>query len=86
MAGAYADNGPIRLEIDPASMPKVGDAIRLVEAHGWRWVRTKGSHRQYRHPNRPGRVTIAGKPGQDLPAGTWRSILRQAGIDMKEDR
>jgi len=68
------------------AMPKMVDAIRLVEAHGWRWIQTRGSHRQYRHPDRAGRVTIAGKPSQDLPAGTWRSILRQAGIDTKEDR
>jgi len=65
-------------------VPKVKDAIRLVEAYGWRWVRTRGSHRQYRHPDRPGRVTIAGKPSQQLPIQIWRSILRQAGIDPKE--
>ncbi|MEX1072967.1 MAG: type II toxin-antitoxin system HicA family toxin [Chloroflexota bacterium] len=67
-------------------MPKVSDAIRLVEAHGWRWTRTRGSHRQYSHPERPGLVTIAGRPSRALPLGTWRSILRQAGIDTKEDR
>ncbi len=44
------------------------------------------AHRQYRHHDRPGRVTIAGRPSRDLPAGTWRSILRQAGIDTREDR
>jgi len=67
-------------------MPKVRDAIRLVEAHGWRWIRTRGSHRQYRHPDLTGRVTIAGRPGRDLPLGTWRSILRQVGIDTNGDR
>ena len=67
-------------------MPSVRDAICLVEAHGWHWIRTRGSHRQYRHADRPGRVTIAGRPSRDLPPGTWRSILRQAGIDTKEDR
>jgi predicted RNA binding protein YcfA (HicA-like mRNA interferase family) len=40
----------------------------------------RGSHRQYGHPTRSGRVTIAGKPGDDVPAGTLRSIFRQAGI------
>ncbi|MGH7419011.1 MAG: type II toxin-antitoxin system HicA family toxin [Candidatus Rokuibacteriota bacterium] len=65
-------------------MPKVRDAIRLVEAEGRYWVRTRGSHRQYRHPTRPGRVTIAGRLSRDLAIPTWRSILRQAGIDPRE--
>ena len=67
-----------------ARMPKVRDAIRLVESAGWVWVRTRGSHRQYRHLDRPGKVTIAGKPSQQLTVGMWRSILKQAGIDPKE--
>ena len=61
-------------------MPKVRDAIRLVEREGWSLVRTRGSHRQYRHPDRPGTVTIAGKPSDDLPPGTWASIVKQAGL------
>lgn len=61
-------------------MPKVRDAIRLVERDGWRQVRMRGSHRQYKHPVKAGRVTIAGNPGQDIPDGTWYSILRQAGL------
>jgi len=65
-------------------MPKVRDAIRLVEAHGWRWARTRGSHRHFVHSERPGLVTIAGKPSAQLAQGTWRSILRQAGIDPEE--
>jgi predicted RNA binding protein YcfA (HicA-like mRNA interferase family) len=65
-------------------VPKVKDAIRLVEAHGWQWVRTRGSHRHYRHSTRPGIVTIAGKLSQQLPVPIWRSILKQAGIDPKE--
>ena len=48
-------------------MPKVREAIQLIEQDGWRLVRTRGSHRQYNHPVKPGRVTIPGKPG-DLPA------------------
>ena len=43
-------------------------------------VRTKGSHRQFRHPNKPGTVTVAGKPGIDIPAGTLNSVLKQAGL------
>ena len=61
-------------------MPKVRDAIRLVERDGWRVVRTRGSHRQYRHPEKPGTVTIPGKPGDDLPPGTWDSIMKRSGL------
>ena len=61
-------------------MPKVRDAIRLVARNGWRLVRTRGSHRQYRHPDKPGTVTIAGKPSDDLPPGTWNSKTKQSGL------
>ena len=61
-------------------MPKVRDAIRLVEQDGWLLVRTRGSHRQYRHPDKPGTVTIAGKANDDLPRGTWASVVKQAGL------
>ena len=54
--------------------------MRLVEQDGWSLVRTRGSHRQFRHPNKPGTVTIAGKLSDDLPWGTWASIMKQAGL------
>jgi predicted RNA binding protein YcfA (HicA-like mRNA interferase family) len=59
---------------------KVREMIKLIEADGWTLARTRGSHRQYVHPTKPGVVTIAGKPGADLPRGTERSILKQAGL------
>jgi predicted RNA binding protein YcfA (HicA-like mRNA interferase family) len=59
---------------------KVRDAIRAIEAIGWVLVATRGSHRQFKHPARPGRVTIAGKPSDDLAPGTLNSILKQAGL------
>jgi predicted RNA binding protein YcfA (HicA-like mRNA interferase family) len=59
---------------------KVREMIKLLEADGWRLERQRGSHRQYRHPSKPGTVTIAGKVGNDLRAGTLASILRQAGL------
>ncbi|HLT46017.1 MAG TPA: type II toxin-antitoxin system HicA family toxin [Rubricoccaceae bacterium] len=59
---------------------KVRDVIKLIEQDGWRHVKTKGSHRQFKHPNKPGKVTVAGKPGLDLPPGTLDSILKQAGL------
>ena len=61
-------------------MPKVRDAIRLVERDGWRLVRTRGSHRVYHHPEKPGNVVIAGHRGVDLKPKTWQSILGQAGL------
>jgi predicted RNA binding protein YcfA (HicA-like mRNA interferase family) len=63
---------------------KVRDAIRIVEADGWIRVVTRGSHRQYKHPVKRGRVTIAGHLSTDVPPGTWASIMRQAGL--KEQR
>ena len=59
---------------------KVREVIRLIEEDGWVLSRMRGSHRQYRHPTKPGLVTIPGKPGKDLPVGLQRSILRQAGL------
>ena len=61
-------------------MPKVREAIRLVSEDGWVVVRTRGSHRQYRHPEKKGRVTIPGNLNDDLPPGTWNSILKQAQL------
>jgi predicted RNA binding protein YcfA (HicA-like mRNA interferase family) len=62
---------------------KVRDVLRLVESDGWFLVVTRGSHRQYKHPAKPGRVTIAGHPGHDLAPGTLNSILKQAGLKEK---
>jgi predicted RNA binding protein YcfA (HicA-like mRNA interferase family) len=54
--------------------------MRLVEGDGWRRVVTKGSHRQYKHPTKLGRVTISGHPGDEMPVGTLKSVMRQAGL------
>jgi predicted RNA binding protein YcfA (HicA-like mRNA interferase family) len=59
---------------------KVREMIRLIESDGWTLARTRGSHRQFVHPTKRGVVTIAGKLSADLPAGTERSILKQAGL------
>jgi len=59
---------------------KVRDAIRMIEAEGWYLVRTKGSHRQFKHPNKSGLVTVPGHLSDDLAAGTLNSILKQAGL------
>jgi len=59
----------------------VRDAIRFIEADGWQLVRTKGSHRQFKHPFKKGRVTVSGRLDMDLHPKTLKSILKQAGID-----
>ncbi|MEJ0012880.1 MAG: type II toxin-antitoxin system HicA family toxin [Bauldia sp.] len=59
---------------------KVREAIRLIEDDGWFLIVTRGSHRQYKHLRKPGRVTIAGKSSDDLSPGTRNSILKQAGL------
>ena len=59
---------------------KVGEVIRLLEEDGWRLVRTKGSHRQFKNPSKSGTVTVAGKPSLDVPTGTLNAILKQAGL------
>jgi predicted RNA binding protein YcfA (HicA-like mRNA interferase family) len=59
---------------------KVRDVIKLIEADGWYLVVTIGSHRQYKHRAKPGRVTIAGHPSHDLASGTLNSIFKQAQI------
>ena len=65
-------------------MAKVRDAIRLLRTNGWYLARTRGSHRQYRHLEKPGTVTIAGRLSKDLAPGTWKSILRQAGLETED--
>jgi predicted RNA binding protein YcfA (HicA-like mRNA interferase family) len=62
-----------------ACIAKVGDVLDKLREDGWFLVVTKGSHRQFKHPTKPGRVTVAGKPSDDLPPGTLDSIFKQAG-------
>jgi predicted RNA binding protein YcfA (HicA-like mRNA interferase family) len=62
---------------------KVRELLRMLEDDGWYLVTTVGSHRQYKHPTKPGRVTVPGKMGRDLPIGTERSILKQAGLNRR---
>jgi len=65
-------------------MMKVREVIRLLETDGWFTVATKGSHRQYKHARKPGRVTVAGKLSDDMAPGTLNSIFKQAGLKEKE--
>jgi len=59
---------------------KVRDVLKMIEQDGWYPVVAKGGHRQYKHPVKPGRVTIAGHAGDDLAPGTLNSILKQAKL------
>ena len=59
---------------------KVREAIKLLEKQGWYLARTRGSHRQFKHPIKKGLVTIAGNLNDDLSKGTLNSIFRQSGI------
>lgn len=61
-------------------MLKVRQVLKLLADDGWYLVRTRGSHQQFGHPAKPGLVTIAGKPSDDLAEGTLNSILKQAGL------
>jgi predicted RNA binding protein YcfA (HicA-like mRNA interferase family) len=62
---------------------KVRDVIQLVESDGWRHVRTTGSHRHFKQPVKPNVVTIPSHPGDDLPTGTLKSVLKAAGLEDK---
>ena len=59
---------------------KIRDVIKLIEDDSWYLVVTQGSHRQYKHPTKPGRVTIAGHPADDLAPGTLNSVFKQAQV------
>ena len=63
---------------------KIRDIIKIIKSDGWYLVTTRGSHRQYKHPYKKGRVTIAGKPSDDLAPGTLNSVLKQAQLKDME--
>ncbi|MDF1482649.1 type II toxin-antitoxin system HicA family toxin [Extensimonas sp. H3M7-6] len=59
---------------------KVNEVLALLKKDGWYLVATRGSHRQFKHPVKSGRVTVAGKPSDDLAPGTLNSIIKQAAL------
>lgn len=61
---------------------KIRVVIKALEQAGWVLVATRGSHTQFKHPQRPGRVTVAGRPSDDLAPGTLKSIARQSGMSL----
>lgn len=62
---------------------KVREVIKMITDDGWYLVKQVGSHRQYKHPTKSGRVTIAGKMSDDVAPGTLNSILKQAGLKRR---
>ena len=64
---------------------KIKDLIAMLEAAGWKQVRQKGSHRQFRHDTKPGTVTVAGQLSIELPPATLNSVLKPAGLKSKGD-
>ena len=60
---------------------KVRDLIRLFESDGWKHVRTTGSHRHFKHATKANVVTVPGNPGDDIPIGTLKAVLRSAGLE-----
>ena len=66
-----------------AGTMKVRDIIKRIEADGWRQVSQEGSHRQYKHPIKKGRVTVAGHPSFEPPTGTRKSIFKRAQVEEK---
>ena len=59
---------------------KVSEILRLLASDGWFLVAVRGSHRQFKHASKRGRVTVAGRPSDDVAPGTVNSVLKQAGL------
>jgi predicted RNA binding protein YcfA (HicA-like mRNA interferase family) len=60
---------------------KVREVIELIQRDGWYRIPAKGGHRQFKHPQKSGRVTVSGQLSHDLPPATLKSILKQAGLN-----
>ena len=63
---------------------KVREVIKMLEDDGWYLARTKGSHRQFKHPEKAGTVTVSGNLGVDMPIGTFKSIWLQAQLEEED--
>jgi predicted RNA binding protein YcfA (HicA-like mRNA interferase family) len=61
---------------------KVRELIKLIEKHGWKEMRSKGSHRQFRHPDQPYVITVPGNDGKELAPGTLNAILKKTGLKV----
>jgi predicted RNA binding protein YcfA (HicA-like mRNA interferase family) len=59
---------------------KPGELLRILQDDGWPPVAARGSHRPFKHPTKPGRVTVPGRPSDDLAPGTLNSVMKQSGL------
>lgn len=64
---------------------KVSEILQLLHEDGWYLIATRGSHRQFKHATKPGRVTVPGRESGDLAPGTLNSILKQSGLKKYGD-
>lgn len=83
MSGWKADLPRLYSAVGFTRTMKVREILRLLREEGWVEVATRGSHVQFKHPTKPGRVTVAGHTNDDLAPGTLKSILVQAGLKEK---
>jgi predicted RNA binding protein YcfA (HicA-like mRNA interferase family) len=74
--------GPDQHASDGSDLMKSREVIKAIEAEGWYLIRSVGSHHQFRHPDRPGLVTVP-HPNADLAIGTLKSIERQSGVSLR---
>ena len=65
---------------------KVREVIQLLERHGWKEMRSKGSHRHFKHPDQRWVITVPGNEGKELAPGTLNAILKKAGLKMTAKR
>ncbi len=64
-----------------ATKGKVRDILDIIRKDGWVRIKSKtGDHRQFKHPVKTGKVTVDGKPGDDVTAKRWNQMLMQAGL------
>jgi predicted RNA binding protein YcfA (HicA-like mRNA interferase family) len=73
-------NHPLQEDREFGIRMTVREVLKMLEADGWRLVVTRGSHRQFKHATKSGRVTVSGKSSDELPPGTLNSILKQSGL------
>ena len=59
---------------------KFREFTRLLQDDGWKLQKQEGSHQKWAHPLKPGKVTVAGHPNDDIPPGTLKAMRRQAGL------
>ncbi len=59
---------------------KVREVVRLLEQHGWVEMRSRGSHRHFKHPERKFVITVPGQDGKELAPGTLNAILKLTGL------